>query len=436
MAFTENLAMIQETVLAKASDAFDCLTQKFSPFSINEKEEASMNLAAHIKLDGFEFGRGGYGKVLRGVDTRTGGVVAVKHISGDVATAATVVKEVAIMKRLGAHPNIVRLIGYEQIGNTHCIAMEAILSGELFARVNKNGMLPEEECRFIFAQMLAGVQHMHRNGIAHRDLKLENALLDNGRVVWIDFGLAHMHRLRADGQGYQPESLEQWCGSPSYCAPELLARRAYNGYAVDVWSLGICLFAMASGFFPCEEASGRDWRFPKLCRAQLDGHSSTHAVFGFYSRQCPFSEGLVALLDNIIQIDPRKRLTPRGMASAPWLRPAIEKLQAASQLMQVSQHCQPSQAVAASDGTEPEHKTAGLVTTQEVDLASEHVFRSFTPNCEEMDVADDSIPAFLPTAADEEDLVWRHLPQTPPLCRQFALNSVGKVQSADLAKGP
>ena len=64
----------------------------------------------------------------------------------------------------------------------------------------------------------------------------------------------------------------------------------YDAFAADVWSLGVCLFALLAGFFPFEEATpARDWRFSKAVKAQLNGLSNTLTIFGFYSRRCPFS---------------------------------------------------------------------------------------------------------------------------------------------------
>merc|ERR1719473_1414433 len=109
--------------------------------------------------------------------------------------------------------------------------------------------------------------------MAHRDLKLENVFLGGPRadVAKIgDFGLAHVFPLAEDGS-FDNTLLSQWCGSRSYCAPEVMARLPYDGFRADLWSLAIMLFAMATGFFPVDEATQRDWRFSKLALLQLGG---------------------------------------------------------------------------------------------------------------------------------------------------------------------
>jgi serine/threonine protein kinase len=85
--------------------------------------------------------------------------------------------------------------------------------------------------------------------VVHRDVKLENILLDaQNSMKIIDFGLAAFY---APGK-----KLRVHCGSPSYAAPEIVARKQYDGPPVDVWSLGVVLFAMMAGFLPFHSPSG------------------------------------------------------------------------------------------------------------------------------------------------------------------------------------
>lgn len=85
--------------------------------------------------------------------------------------------------------------------------------------------------------------------VVHRDIKLENILLDSNRSMkLIDFGLAAFY---APGK-----KLRVHCGSPSYAAPEIVARKLYEGPPVDVWSLGVVLFAMLAGFLPFHSPTG------------------------------------------------------------------------------------------------------------------------------------------------------------------------------------
>ena len=263
-------------------------------------------------ITGTVLGTGGYGKVVTGTNRSTAEQVAIKEI--DLTRIGMrkheIAQEVELLRRLAQHPNIIGLLGYFVDGPRHYIVMEAFLGGELIKQVKEHGALPEEAVRHYGTQIVAGVVHLHKCGVAHRDLKLENVLLDLTltRVKIIDFGLAHLHRPRADGDGYEPEELRDTPGSKSYRPPEMLASvPLYNGFAADVYSLGVCLFGLAAGFFPLEEACPKDWRFVRLARAQLVGKSTVHTIFTWYKKPCPFSPALAELLDGMLQIDLRQR---------------------------------------------------------------------------------------------------------------------------------
>jgi len=187
--------------------------------------------------------------------------------------------------------------------------------------------MPEEVAKGFMRQLLVGVNHCHERGIAHRDLKLENVLLtggaypDGGVVKIIDFGLSHQYTQLRDGSFDRSKPLTEMCGSKSYAAPEVLNGGAgYDGFAADMWSLGVSLFAMLSGFFPLDEATDKDWRFPKLGQAQEKGGSTTAEVYRWYKRRCNhLSKEVVALLDGLLSIDPRKRLSMKQALSHPWV---------------------------------------------------------------------------------------------------------------------
>merc|ERR1719409_894378 len=213
--------------------------------------------------------------------------------------------------------------------------MELCRGGELFRLVERYGAMEEAKILPLFAGVLAGVQHLHAQGIAHRDLKLENILLarcekDGAEKGWTpkicDLGLAHAHARGADGKGWAERELTQFCGSRSYCAPEVMARLGYDGYQADVWSLGVCLFGLVSGFFPVDEASSRDWRFERIARLQhAHPHSSTTSmIFSFYQRPCPLSPSLIALLDGMLQVAPARRLTVESIVGSPWVNGASD----------------------------------------------------------------------------------------------------------------
>lgn len=100
---------------------------------------------------------------------------------------------------------------------------------------------------------------------------------------------------------------------------EVLSGKGYSGFGADVWSVGICLFAMLAGFFPLDEATNRDWRYERASRAVATGASITHTIYGFYQRRCSLSAEAVALLDGMLMIDPVRRLSLEQVTQSPWL---------------------------------------------------------------------------------------------------------------------
>lgn len=121
--------------------------------------------------------------------------------------------------------------------------LEYVEGGELFDYVQNNAPLSEEEAVRLFRQIIAGLGFCHRFNICHRDLKPENILLDGWHNVKIaDFGMAAL----------QPAGhwLNTSCGSPHYAAPEIIYGRRYRGDRADIWSCGIILYALLTGYLP------------------------------------------------------------------------------------------------------------------------------------------------------------------------------------------
>mmetsp|Transcript_25120 Transcript_25120/g.81243 ORF Transcript_25120/g.81243 Transcript_25120/m.81243 type:complete len:524 (-) Transcript_25120:146-1717(-) len=292
-------------------------------------------------LTGHVFGKGANGRVYQGRHSITGQEVALKQLTDGVAASragggrrsgADVVppREVLAMRHLPPHPNIAQLVEHVCVNGQHYIVMEPCYGGELFAQVEASGSLPEEYVLRLTRGAASAVSHMHSHGVAHRDLKLENMLVSEqgGECVKIcDFGLAHVHALgppprRGDdllGVCQSAELLVRVCGTKSYAAPEVLASVPYDGFRADIWSLGVCIFGMVAGFFPLEVARRADWRFNSLYEAQKAGASSVATIYGFYSRDCPFSPSLIELLDQMLQIAPSRRPSIFQVMASRWM---------------------------------------------------------------------------------------------------------------------
>jgi serine/threonine protein kinase len=127
------------------------------------------------------------------------------------------------------------------------LVTEYVEKGDLFEFINWNGPLQEEEAIFYFRQIMTALEYCHSFNICHRDLKPENILLKaNGQIKMADFGMAAL-------QQNPNHQLRTACGSPHYAAPELLRHQFYKGSAVDIWSMGVILFAMLAGRLPFDD---------------------------------------------------------------------------------------------------------------------------------------------------------------------------------------
>lgn len=244
-------------------------------------------------------GIGSSGKVMLAVHTLTGLKVAIKILDRqtiDDSEAGRARTEINIMRQL-FHPHIVRLFEVIDTPTNVYIVMEYMESGELYYYIKKHFRLHEDEARHLFQQIISGVQYCHHHMIVHRDLKLENLILDSKHNVKIvDFGLGYFMR---DGH-----FLNRSCGSPNYAAPELICRQLYAGPEVDVWSCGVILYALLCGRLPFV-----DDNLPGLY-AKIKS--------GLYPVGNHLSESAQDLISRILVVDPMKRISIPEICRHPW----------------------------------------------------------------------------------------------------------------------
>jgi 5'-AMP-activated protein kinase catalytic alpha subunit len=161
---------------------------------------------------------------------------------------AAVMREITAGKAL-QHEGIIGFIeSFETVSSIYLV-MEYFPGQDLFSQLEDRSCtpFPEEEAKNIFQQLIAGLAHCHQRGIAHRDIKLENILIDKqGKTRLIDFGLCDsvldIHN--------RPRMCLDSVGSPAYISPEILMGKPYNGFKADVWSSGVVLYALLFGCFP------------------------------------------------------------------------------------------------------------------------------------------------------------------------------------------
>jgi MAP/microtubule affinity-regulating kinase len=215
---------------------------------------------------------------------------------------AEVDREICILKLL-KHPNIVQLFEViEDDGGRIFLVLELVAGGELFDYIVARGRVKEKEARKFFRQIISGVEYCHANLVVHRDLKPENLLLDNdGNVKINDFGFSNLIR---------PGKLfSTFCGSPIYAPPEIILEKEYLGPGVDVWSMGVILYALVNGQLPWRLGkNGRIIDIDKLLAGQFECSASAN-----------LSKGVKDLMNKMIVADPKNRATLADVRSHPWI---------------------------------------------------------------------------------------------------------------------
>lgn len=266
---------------ASSSQSQSTATMKRQEF---DNQDANQKTRLGSYYLGKTLGEGEFGKVRIGWKSSDSPQVAIKLIRREKLDSASrmakVHREIAILKRLD-HPHIVKLHEMLETSTTIGMVLEYASGGELFDYILQQRFLIDDKARRLFAQVVSGVGYLHKNGIIHRDLKLENLLLDSARnIIITDFGFANtfdpkdrrtlapsnmaMHHIKDESiarvfhenqDGYKVADLMSTsCGSPCYAAPELVVREGlYSGRQVDVWSCGVILYAMLAGFLPFDD---------------------------------------------------------------------------------------------------------------------------------------------------------------------------------------
>ncbi|KAG8477103.1 hypothetical protein CXB51_030288 [Gossypium anomalum] len=251
-----------------------------------------------------DIGSGNFGVAKLVREKWSGDLYAVKYIERGPKIDEHVQREIMNHRSL-KHPNIIRFKEVLLTPTHLAIVMEYAAGGELFERICNAGRFSEDEARFFFQQLISGVSYCHAMQICHRDLKLENTLLDGStapRLKICDFGYSKSSVFHS-----QPKST---VGTPAYIAPEVLSRKQYDGKIADVWSCGVTLYVMLVGAYPFEDPED-----PKNFRKTIQRILSVHYSIPDYVR---VSKECKHLLSRILVADPEKRINIPEIKQHPW----------------------------------------------------------------------------------------------------------------------
>jgi len=267
----------------------------------SEKPKISMPESKYIM--GKQIGQGAYAAVKEAVNRETNTKVAIKIYEKyrllDPQRKKCVTREIDILQKL-SHQNIVKFYETVDFPKQLHLVFELVKGRSLctYLRTRENRKLEENEAKNIFTQVVSGIEYCHSLGLLHRDIKLDNILMDMQHTIKIiDFGFATY-----DIPG---TLLKSFCGTPSYMAPEIVQKKPYNGKPADVWALGILLYALLSGKFPFKGASDKEL-YKKIAK-------------GIYQMPSGISQQAKNLIEKILKVDPAKRPSCSEILRDPFL---------------------------------------------------------------------------------------------------------------------
>ena len=259
---------------------------------------------AEIRIGPFKLldkiGNGKFATVSLGVHEDTKEKVAIKQIKkSELNTDNLLTKEISIQKIL-FHPYLTKMYCVIEKEDSIFIVTEYCAKGDLLNFMIENRVFEEEEACKIFQQVLSSLEYLHNNNISHRDIKPENILLNEyGDAKLSDFGLSTKFE--------KGKLLEKACGSPLYAAPEMLTGKKYDGTKIDIWSLGISLYAMVCGELPFDD----------------EDNNMKNIVYkiknGKYTLPDNLSPLCKDLIKRILEANPDKRITLEEIKNHQWV---------------------------------------------------------------------------------------------------------------------
>lgn len=267
-------------------------------------------------LLGEQIGEGATSKVYLGKDQKSGKTCALKILKVDEKfNVQNLQKEIKVLKTL-KHTHVNGLIDcFENViypdivkkGTTTVMVLELSSRGELYDYIHATGAFEPDLARWCFKGMMEGLKYCHDQNVVHRDLKPENVLLDNDYVVkLVDFGFA---RFFDDNKGLMTTRL----GTPGYVAPEILKAKKYTK-SVDIFTMGVILFSLYSGFPPFREQKKTDWWWDKLSKKNYPLFWKAH------EQAKKYEDDFKDLVNRMITFDPKERISSEKILAHKWLQ--------------------------------------------------------------------------------------------------------------------
>ena len=311
--------------------ALDAETDDIETTYILPSRQRTRKARSRFEL-GEVIGSGKFAQVRKAVDSETGEQVAIKIMSKQTCTRAMLEHELEMMESITDdvdHQRYAPFKGsYEDDRNVYFV-MELLNGGELFDLVADKGALEEKDTAAFMRKLVFAIAALHREGILHRDIKLENIVLQHRRAD----GEACTNNFKITDFGFaqkmgQDDSFESPAGTLGYAAPEVLSDRQY-GPPCDIWSAGIVMYILLSGYppFPLAPDDGRGGApsADAALSAELEAilHGRSPLVWKASLKEPPWdrvSREAKDLLTKMLRVDPSKRLRAEHVLAHPFLQ--------------------------------------------------------------------------------------------------------------------
>ena len=289
-------------------------TIKDSSFYLNEQKKLSEYIKKYRKEKGvypptqinfYKYGRllgkGAFGKVNLALHVASGKLVAIKSFNkSNLLTYHSKKKikiEIEALSKLN-NPFCTQIYDSFQT-DTHILIVMEYICADLISFIKKRGKISENIAKLIFKQMIKGLKYIHKSNIVHRDIKLDNLLIDLTNTIKIcDFGVSKILK--------KGDVMYEHCGTPAYIAPEIIEDKGYEGFSCDIWSAGITLYYMLSGSQPFK---GKD----------IEEIQSL--IFkGNYDKIKDVSEEVNDLISKMLKVNPKERISIDDILKHPWIK--------------------------------------------------------------------------------------------------------------------
>ncbi|EAR85698.3 Serine/Threonine kinase domain protein (macronuclear) [Tetrahymena thermophila SB210] len=254
-------------------------------------------------------GKGAFAKVCLAVQLLTGKFVAIKLIDKSILRSESakkrVLQEVQILKKLNNHKHVLKLLEVFENRKLIFIVTEYFRGQDLMKMMKERNGEPytENQVRYMLTQIISGLRYIHGNMVLHRDIKLDNILVDSQlNLKIIDFGISRII--------LKDQKMMEQCGTPAFLAPEIIANKGYEGFGSDLWSLGVLIYILLFGKVPFKGNN-----LTELHRNILNGVLPLDEM-----RETNVSQEAQDLLQKILKLKVKERINLEGIANSAWMR--------------------------------------------------------------------------------------------------------------------